>query len=272
MKLFFTSLNSGSNGNCYFIGSENQGILIDAGLSCKETEKRLDNLDISIRCIQAIFISHEHIDHIKGLEVLSSKYSIPVYITSNTLSKSKLKIKNELINPLPFETEINIGGFIINAFSKLHDAVEPCSFTIKYNEYTIGVFTDIGKVCNKLIDHFIKCNAVFLESNFDDDMLENGKYPIHLKNRIKSDFGHLSNTQALELFKNHQSEKLEYLFLSHLSKENNHPEIVSELFNAHTKNTKIHIASRFNELPLFFAFKEHQSIIASKKVMQLSIF
>ena len=118
-----TSLNSGSNANCYYIGFGNDAILVDAGLSCKETEKRMANLGLSMKSVKAIFISHEHSDHIRGLAVLSSKHKLPVYITSSTLRKSSIFLQEEFVKPLASEIPVTIGGMNIMPFAKRHDAI-----------------------------------------------------------------------------------------------------------------------------------------------------
>ena len=250
MSICFTSLNSGSNGNCYYIGNDEEAILIDAGLSCKEIEKRMQLLDLSLHKVKAIFISHEHIDHIKGVEVLSKRYHLPVYITEPTLHNSRFRIPKSNIVILQNNQTITIGGLVVTSFSKYHDAADPTSFTIEYNQKKVGVFTDIGHVCDNVISHFKQCHAAFLEANYDDDMLENGAYPIHLKNRIRGDRGHLSNQQALDLFTAHRHQDLSHLLLAHLSKENNHPELVKNLFQKNSVNTEIIIASRFEPSPI----------------------
>lgn len=251
MSLSICSLNTGSNGNCFYIGNADEAILVDAGLSCKETELRLSRLGLSIQNVKAIFITHEHSDHIKGLPVLAKKYQIPVYITPPTLLRGKQVIQNNLINGFLAHTPIAIGGLSIIAFPKLHDAAEPHSFTITCNGITVGVFTDIGGHCANLIDNFKKCNAVFLEANYDEEMLERGSYPYFLKNRIRGGNGHLSNKQALDLFLNHRSDSLSHLFLSHLSKDNNCPDLVQRLFAEHANGTEIVVASRLQETAVY---------------------
>jgi phosphoribosyl 1,2-cyclic phosphodiesterase len=246
MSLSFASLNSGSNGNCYYLGNEQDAVLIDAGLSCKEIEKRMKALGLSIHSIKAVFISHEHIDHIKGIEVLAKKYEIPVYITAPTFENSRCPIPNERIVWMKNDDSINIGNIKITAFSKYHDAADPTSFVVESNGIKVGVFTDIGQVCKNVTDHFKQCDAVFLEANYDREMLMNGHYPYSLKTRISGGNGHLSNDEALNLFVNHRTPKLKYLLLSHLSKENNDPDLVKKLFELNTTNTEIIIASRYN--------------------------
>lgn len=250
MSLWVTSLNSGSNGNCYFIGNGHEAVLIDAGLSCRETEKRMRRLDLKMEQVKAIFISHEHGDHIKGLETLSSRYNLPVYITPGTLLHSRLRLRQELIFPFSEQQPVTIGPLTVTAFSKYHDAAEPHSFTIEHENTRVGVFTDIGMVCDKLRHHFARCHAAFLEANYDEVMLERGRYPYHLKRRISGGKGHLSNGQALDLFRNGNAPQLSHLFLAHLSADNNDPDLVLELFRTHCGATKITVASRHREMPL----------------------
>ena len=134
---------------------------------------------------------------------------------------------------------------------KWHDGIDPHSFTISCDGATVGVFTDIGEPCEHVIHHFGRCTAAFLESNYDDTMLDEGRYPSYLKQRIRGERGHLSNIQALELFLNHRASHLKILVLAHLSAENNHPEIVQDIFVQHANGTRIAIASRHEETELF---------------------
>ncbi|MEO8885470.1 MAG: MBL fold metallo-hydrolase [Mucilaginibacter sp.] len=252
MALYITSLNSGSNGNCYYVGNERDAVLIDAGISCRETETRMKRLGLSMQKVRAIFVSHEHSDHIRGVEVLSKKYSIPVYITSLTLKHGGLVLNETLVQPFNAQQAINIGAITITAFKKLHDAVEPHSFMVSADGINVGVFTDIGSVCDNVIHHFGQCHAAFLEANYDEVMLENGRYPYHLKRRIRGGYGHLSNTQALALFIDHKPDWMSHLLLAHLSKDNNCPTLVHNLFNTHARGTEVIVASRFEETPVYY--------------------
>ena len=251
MSLYISSLNSGSNGNCYYAGNEHEAILVDAGLACGEIENRLKRLGLPISKIKAVFISHEHSDHIKGVAVLAKKYQLPVYITSGTLISSKLKIADHLLRPLKGYEEVCIGKLCITAFPKIHDASDPHSFIISCEEIRVGVFTDFGDVCEALKLHFSQCHAAFLEANYDEELLNNGRYPYFLKNRIRGGKGHLSNTQALDLFKLKKPAYMSHLFLSHLSKDNNCPDLVARLFNGYANGTKIIVASRDQETAVF---------------------
>ena len=251
MSLFTTSLNTGSNGNCFYIGNDDDAVLIDAGLSCKETEIRLARLGLSMQKVRAIFISHEHSDHIRGLPVLAKKHQLPIYITEKTRLSGKQLLPEHLVYTFCSALPVNIGSLQIIAFTKLHDAAEPHSFTVADNEIKIGVFTDIGDHCENLIHHFKQCHAIFLEANYCDEMLQKGNYPYFLKRRISGGNGHLSNQKALELFINHRPAFMSHLFLSHLSRENNCPELVRSLFTDVADGVEIIVASRLQETPVY---------------------
>ena len=251
MPLYLASLNSGSNGNCYYIGNEQEAVLIDAGISCRETERRMMRMGLALRRVKAIFITHEHTDHTRGAEVLSRKYGIPVYITDATYRNSRMNLDQPVLMPFTGGIPVRIGDLFVNSFPKFHDASEPHSFTVSAKGITVGVFTDLGTACENVIHHLSQCHAAFLEANYDENMLENGRYPIYLKRRISGMEGHLSNDQALDLFITHRSPQMQLLVLSHLSAENNHPQLVHNLFHQHANGTRIVVASRFEESEVF---------------------
>ncbi len=251
MALYISSLNSGSNGNCYYIGNENEAILIDAGISCRETEKRMKRSGLSLDKVKAIFISHEHNDHINGVRVLSKKHQLPVYITATTQRFGNLNLEKKLVKRFKADEPVTIGEMRVTAFKKEHDAGDPHSFVVSSSAVRIGIITDIGTACKQVVYHFKQCHAAFLEANYDEDMLMNGSYPYHLKKRISDGKGHLSNIEALELFKKHRPPYMSHLILSHLSKNNNDPKIVSTLFRQHAAGTNIIIASRYGETPVY---------------------
>lgn len=274
MSLFITSLNSGSNGNCYYVGNNNEAVLVDVGISCKEVELRMKRLDLSLDKIKAIFISHEHGDHIKGVQTLSKKYNLPVFITPQTLSNSHLVLENVLIKSFNGYEKVVIGNLIVTPFPKRHDASDPYSFIVEGDGIKIGVLTDIGSACQHVIENFKQCHAAFLEANYDEGLLDSGYYPYYLKERIRSDKGHLSNKQALDLFINHKSEKMSHVILSHLSKDNNCPIIVKEMFTKHAQQTQVVVASRLKETEVFHvtgAFVA-QKVAKSQAAFQTSLF
>ena len=276
MSLFIASLASGSNGNCYYVGNSEDAVLIDAGISCRETETRMQRLGLPMRKVKAIFISHEHTDHIQGVAVLSKKYNLPVYITEHTLRSCGNDLQNAAAQPFLSHQPVAVGSLQITAFPKWHDAAEPHSFIVNNEEITVGVFTDIGAPCNHVVHHFKQCHAAFLEANYDEAMLAQGRYPQHLKKRISGKQGHLSNRQALELFIQHKPPYMSHLFLSHLSKENNHPQLVKEMFDTHAGNTQIVVASRYKETNVFEIKKQSYFIrkpyFPVSKTEQLSLF
>lgn len=251
MPLFISSLNSGSNGNCYYVGNEQEAVLIDVGISCRQTETRFKRLGLSLQTVKAIFISHEHSDHISGLSQLARKYKLPVFITTRTLQNSRLSLEGLPVHALPSNEPVWIGELCITAFPKLHDAADPHSFLITCRDTTVGVFTDIGMACDQLIHHFSQCHAAFLEANYDEEMLDRGRYPYFLKQRIRGGKGHLSNQQALSLFRQHKPAFMSHVLLSHLSKDNNCPQLVQDLFLPHLSSTELIVASRSGETPVF---------------------
>ena len=251
MHINICSLNSGSNANCYYIGNDNEAVLIDAGLSCRETEKRMNRLTLSMDKVKAIFISHEHSDHVTGLAGISKKYQLPVYITEATFGNCKVSIEETQVQHFQETKSVSIGNLKITSFKKNHDAADAHSFMVSGYGVNVGIITDIGFACKKVIKYFGQCHAAFLESNYCDTMLANGNYPYYLQERISSDVGHLSNAQAVELFKHYRSAHLQLLILSHLSKNNNKPELVENMFTPHAEATKIIVASRYEASPVF---------------------
>ncbi|MDP9076526.1 MAG: MBL fold metallo-hydrolase [Bacteroidota bacterium] len=278
MSLFIASLNSGSNGNCYYVGNEHEAVLIDAGISCRETERRMLRLGLSMQKVKAIFVSHEHSDHINGIPVIAKKYRLPVYITPPTLQRGGLMLDQELVISFAAFDTIIIGDLHVTAFPKQHDASNPHSFLITCRDVKVGVFTDIGIVCENLVNHFSQCHAAFLEANYDDEMLDKGGYPYHLKRRIRGGQGHLSNKQALELFTTHKPAFMTHLLLSHLSKNNNDPQLVQNLFDDCADGVNIIVASRYIETEVYYISNMANDVPVSKPrrvevtVQQISLF
>jgi phosphoribosyl 1,2-cyclic phosphodiesterase len=238
------ALASGSNGNCYYIGNEKDAFLVDAGISAKQILIRLHEAGLDASKIRGVFISHEHSDHIRGARVLGNKLGIPVWYSQGTFNTLK-----EIDRPAQIEIfipgkAIKVFSFTIHTFLKNHDAAEPCSFRIEHDDWHIGVFTDIGEACHEVKSHLRKCHALFLETNYDEKMLWEGSYPYHLKHRVASSHGHLSNDQAFELVRDHAGPELTHVFLSHLSGENNRPEIAAARFHSLTDRFNVSLTSR----------------------------
>jgi phosphoribosyl 1,2-cyclic phosphodiesterase len=272
MSLSFASIASGSNGNCYYVGNEREAVLIDAGISCREIVRRMQRLQLSMHKVKAVFISHEHSDHIRGLYSLAKKYQLPVFITEQTLKQCPLQLPANQVETFKANSSITIGSLKITSFEKWHDAIEPHSFVVTDSNINVGVFTDIGKPCEALKYHFNQCHAAFLEANYDDEMLLTGRYPIYLKRRISGDRGHLSNKQAMQLFQNYKPAYMSHIILSHLSQENNCPKLVEELFTQHADDTQVIVASRYQETALFHVTLEKSKPVIETTSKQMSLF
>lgn len=270
MSLFVTSLNSGSNGNCYYVGNQHEAVLIDGGISRRETEKRMKRLGLSMKKVKAIFVTHEHGDHIHGVPSLAKKHQLCVYASDLMWQLGNLGVSDTRIERFKAYDPVKIGNLSITAFPKFHDACDPYCFTVSSESVTVGIFTDLGTPCEHVIKHFQQCHAAFLESNYDDTLLQNGSYPIHLKQRIRSDKGHLSNTQAAELFVKYRPPFMSHLFLSHLSEENNRPAIVQKLFRRIAGSTTIVIASRDREIPLYHITHSNKHMMSTRRSGQVS--
>ncbi len=224
----FCSLFSSSSGNSTFIGSAKTGILIDAGVSAKRIKTALSDRDIDPASIAAIFVTHEHTDHIKGIRVLASNFHIPVYATEGTLRG--LEDADMLNNKFPVfvmpDEGVQVGDMFIKSFRTPHDCNESCGYTVEFpDERRAAVATDIGHITNEIMNALIGCDLVMLESNHDVGMLENGIYPYYLKRRILSDRGHLSNEACADAAEQLVERGTTRLFLGHLSTENNIPEL-----------------------------------------------
>ena len=230
----FCSLSSGSSGNCYYLGNEFHGILIDAGISATSIRKFLKNLNIPMQTIMGVLITHNHIDHIKGLEVLTRKNNLPAF-TTHKIWKSILtpykKISPDCIREIPLMERFNLAGFDIEAFPVCHDAPETIGFHICTGDKKITIATDLGHICQTAAPYIKAANLLVIESNYDEQMLVNGNYPRFLKSRIQSDHGHLGNHQTSAFLADNISEDLNIICMAHLSKNNNTPEKVLRTLN-----------------------------------------
>lgn len=243
--MIVASLNSGSNGNCYYLATDTDAVLIDAGLSWKQTLKRLDALELDHKMIRAVFISHEHSDHIFGLKGLYRKTGLPVYITETTLKEIRgNQVPAEAVHFFTAHQPVELGSIRVIPFPISHDAADPHNFLVTGADMTTGIFTDLGYACDVVKKYFTQCHAVFLETNYDEDRLKQSRYPAYLQERIRGNQGHLSNRQALELLKSCRSEKLSHVFLSHLSAENNSPELALKMLADEARSLTVHVTSR----------------------------
>lgn len=247
----YCALASGSNGNCYYIAKGDDAILIDIGINTKHVLLRMANIGIDPASIKAIFITHEHGDHIRGLSVFAKRYQVPVYITAGSYKGSRLHMPEHLIHTIEPNAKTSIGELTIYGVPKYHDAKEPCSFIVSDGLTNIGIVTDIGKVCDNVKRVIRNADVLLLESNYDEEMLENGRYSYYLKNRIRGGLGHISNKQALAAFLENKTDRLRHLILGHLSGQNNTVELVQNLFEPHCANILFSVATRYQETDLF---------------------
>ncbi len=238
------ALASGSNGNCYYIGNEHDAILVDAGISARQILNRMHEAGLDPSKIRGIFVSHEHTDHVSGVRVLSKKLGIQAWFSQGTLDALRETERPDLLVVFAPGKVIRCGTFSVHPFLKNHDAAEPCSFRIEHDGWHVGVFTDIGEPCDRLKQHLRKCHALFLETNYDEKMLWEGSYPYLLKRRVASSNGHLSNDQAFELIRDHAGPELLHVFLSHLSGENNRPELAEACFKPLSDRFNVSLTSR----------------------------
>ena len=256
----FCSLYSGSTGNSLLIQSEKNKILIDAGESCKKIEEGLSNINIDVNSLDAILVTHEHSDHIKGLGTLSKKHNIPVFANSgtwNSMTEQKNKIAAENINTFKTNEGFRIGDFFITPFNIPHDAAEPCGFNICYGNHKISIATDLGHITEDILYHLTNSSFIMLESNYDSEILKCSSYPYTLKRRISGPEGHLSNDLAGQLISNLMKSGLKHAMLGHLSKENNFPElayktVVEKIIENHLNETSIrlNVAKRYTHSSL----------------------
>ncbi len=222
----YISIASGSKGNCHLVQKKDNCILIDAGLSGKATIDAINMHDIDTSKIRAIFITHEHSDHIKGAGIISRKFDIPIYATELTwdaMSNKIGNIKEEHIKIIENADKVCVGDLEISSVPVKHDAADPVAYKVTDGKRVLSIITDLGLVTKKVFDFVKKSNAIVLESNHDINMLEAGPYSYELKRRIKSNFGHLSNDSAgvvgVDLVKSGVSN----IMLAHLSEQNNMP-------------------------------------------------
>jgi len=226
--LKFSILGSGSSGNAILVKSEKTNLLFDVGLSNKRIGELLRNFNIQPEEIDAVFISHEHIDHVKGLNVLGKKYNTPIFTNEKTwevLVKETKDLTKEQRKVMPTGSILTIGDIEIESFPISHDAIEPVGYVIRHANLQIGIATDLGYVNKKIKQKLRDSHALIFESNHDVEMLRMGSYPWSLKQRILSDVGHLSNEDAAYALSEIITAETKAVFLAHLSQENNLPEI-----------------------------------------------
>ncbi len=230
MKIRFISLASGSSGNCYYLGTENYGILIDAGIGIRNIKKGLKDIHVSLNNICAVFVTHDHADHIKCVGCLGEKYNIPVYsthkihegINRNHCVTDKL---STCVHYIEKGETLRLQDFSISAFEVPHDGTDNIGYCIEIYGKVFSFLTDLGHITPTAATYICKANYLILEANYDEEMLRMGAYPGYLKKRILSATGHLSNMETANFLAEHFCQTMKYIWLCHLSKDNNHPEL-----------------------------------------------
>ena len=230
----FSSIGSGSKGNSTIVEYDDTIILVDCGFSLKETEKRLSIVGIAPSKINAILVTHEHSDHIRGVSSLAKKYKIPVMATAGT---SKFLRNSSALNLTCIDTQsdFHVENLTVTPVLVPHDAREPVQFIIRGGLLTFGILTDVGAITEHIIELYKRCDGLMIESNHDKDMLLNGSYPRSLKDRVGSNWGHLNNKQMLYFLKNIELEQLQELVIGHISENNNSVALVKETISEISK-------------------------------------
>ena len=229
-----SSIASGSSGNCIYVGSDKTHILVDVGISRKRIEEGLKQADLTGYDISGILITHEHSDHIQGLGVLARKYEIPMFATKGTIdgilhsSRYLGEFNTGLFREIEIDEDVAIGDLMVHPFQISHDAKEPCGYRIASGGSALGIATDMGTFNKYTVEQLQGLDAILLEANHDVRMLQAGPYTYALKQRVMSDYGHLSNENSGLLLNQILHKDMKHIMLGHLSKENNMPEIAYE--------------------------------------------
>lgn len=238
MNTIFFTISSGSSGNCAFIGRGGQGILIDAGVPMKTVSAALDSAGFSLSRVSAVFVTHEHDDHIKNLRTIANKYKIPVFcnaLTARAVISRLPELDEALLRPMDTGRRVSGGEFEVLSFAVSHDAAEPVGYTVKTGAAVISLLTDSGHITPQMQRHILGSDLVLIESNYDYDMLVGGSYPYFLKRRILSERGHLSNDDCAKTVLQLVKSGVKHIVMGHLSKENNRPDRAYETTSRHLK-------------------------------------
>lgn len=230
MKIRFMSIGSGSSGNCYYLGTETYGILIDVGIPVRFIKKSLKDVGIGLETIRAIFITHDHADHIKSVGPLGERCFIPVYTTAKihggiNHSYCVTEKLSTCVRYLEKQQPMQFRDFTIESFEVPHDGTDNVGYCITIDGKTFCFVTDLGEITPLVASYIQRANYLIIESNYDEEMLAMGPYPEYLKNRIASSTGHLSNQTTSRFLAEHIESHLKYVWLCHLSKDNNHPDL-----------------------------------------------
>ena len=236
MKIKFLSLASGSSGNCYYLGTDTYGILIDSGIGVRTIKKSLKEYGLALERVKAVFITHDHADHIKSVGTLGEKYGIPIYSTPEIhvgINKNYCmteKLTSASVRHIQKEEPIMIDDFKITAFEVPHDGTDNVGYCIEADNKVFSFLTDMGEITPTAAQYICKTNYLVIEANYDEEMLQMGPYPQHLKVRIAGPNGHMSNRDTATFLAENLNENLKNIWLCHLSKDNNHPDLALKTF------------------------------------------
>lgn len=246
--MFFSVLGSGSKGNSVYVESKDTAILIDAGFSGKELERRLNSIDRELSKVAAVCVTHEHNDHISGVGVVARRFNIPVHANLGTLQAGAKRL-GKIPEIVEFETgnSIEIGGLQVRSFRVSHDTADPVGYIVSDGNTSLGYCTDTGKASHLMSARLAGCSGLILEFNHNLEMLKQGPYPLPLQQRVRSSRGHLSNEDAADFLSSLFDDKLQIIVLAHLSEVNNRPELAVKAARgavAQWGNTALSVASQ----------------------------
>lgn len=220
----FASLGSGSRGNATLVEAGETRVMVDCGFSARETARRLQSVDLEPADLDAILVTHEHTDHARGVVRFARKHKLPVYATHGTAGSDYLSGAEDL-HTVHADVGFGIGELDIMPVPVPHDAREPVQYVFEHANRRLGVLTDTGRITRHIEQQYADCDALMLECNHDLRMLAEGPYSSHLKRRVGGDYGHLNNTQAANLLENVDQDRLQHLVVTHISEQNNLPEL-----------------------------------------------
>ncbi len=241
MPLTFFSLGSGSCGNCYYISNGDEAIVVDCGVGIRRFKRTLMEYGLKIGHIKGILVTHDHADHIKAAGKISSEFGLPVYATElvhlgmDKNYQATIKVPEDNRRVIEKDQPFTIGSFTVTAFYLPHDASENVGYQIKCGEYVFTVMTDVGDVTENVCKYISEATHLVMEANHDEEMLQQGRYPQILKDRITSGRGHLSNVKSVKALIDNCGQNLSHVWLCHLSEENNHPELARKTFESHLR-------------------------------------
>ena len=240
--LKFISFGSGSSGNCYYLYTETDGLIIDIGVGLRTLKKHFRDYGLSLSSIHYVLITHDHADHIKSVGSISHEYNLPIYATENVhegIDRNYCitrKLPSTMRRVLVPGHPLQLGSFLVTPFSVPHDATENVGYLVKVDNVNFCIITDVGEVTDEIKQYIIQADYLVIEANHDIEMLEQGPYPQHLKDRIRSKIGHLSNKDCGIAIAENMKEGLHHVWLCHLSEENNHPELARKTVESVLRN------------------------------------